>query len=77
MLLRSVGEMEMVITGRPYAQSQDQESDPFVFEQDTNKIDTREQRREMRLIFRSNVVNGDYQAGKIIVDADFGDVRGY
>lgn len=72
-----VGEMEMVITGRPYAQSQDQESDPFVFEQDTNKIDTREQRREMRLIFRSNVVNGDYQAGKIIVDADFGDVRGY
>jgi hypothetical protein len=37
----------------------------------------REQRRELRLKFRSNVAGGDYQFGKIIVNADMGDVRGY
>jgi hypothetical protein len=37
----------------------------------------KEQRREMRLIFESNEVNGDYQMGKVILNADFGDVRGY
>jgi hypothetical protein len=73
-----VGEMELYVTGRPYAQSQDETSGPYVFDENTNKIDLREQRRELRLQFKSNVVDGDYQAGKIIVDADMmGDVRGY
>lgn len=71
------GEMELYVTGRPYAQSQDETSSPYVFSQDTNKIDMREQRRELRLKFRSNVAGGDYQFGKIIVNADMGDVRGY
>ena len=71
------GEMELYITGRPFAQSDDETTGPYVFDSSTNKIDVREQRRELRLIFKSNVVDGDYQAGKIIVDADMGDVRGY
>lgn len=71
------GEMELYITGRPYAQSQDDTSNPYVFDQTTNKIDMREQRRELRLKCRSNVVGGDYQVGKIILNADVGDVRGY
>ena len=72
------GEMELYITGRPYAQSDDETTGPYVFDENTNKIDLREQRRELRLIFRSNTVDGDYQTGKIIVDADMmGDVRGY
>jgi hypothetical protein len=71
------GEMELYVTGRPYAQSEDDTSAPYVFDQDTNKIDMREQRRELRLKFRSNVAGGDYQFGKIIVNADVGDVRGY
>jgi hypothetical protein len=37
----------------------------------------REQRRELRLIFRSNVQDGDYQMGRVIISADFGDVRGF
>ena len=69
--------MELYITGRPFAQSDDETTGPYVFDSSTNKIDVREQRRELRLIFKSNVVDGDYQAGKIIVDADMGDVRGY
>lgn len=71
------GEMELYVTGRPYAQSEDDTSAPYVFDQDTNKIDMREQRRELRLKFRSNVAGGDYQFGKVIVNADMGDVRGY
>lgn len=71
------GEMELIVTGRPYAQSQDYASDPYVFDSDTNKIDMKEQRRELRLKFRSNVVGGNYQTGRVIISADIGDVRGY
>lgn len=71
------GEMELYVTGRPYAQSDDDTSAPYVFDQDTNKIDMREQRRELRLKCRSNVAGGDYQLGKLILNADVGDVRGY
>jgi hypothetical protein len=71
------GEMELYVTGRPYAQSEDATSEPYVFTQDTNKIDMREQRRELRLLFKSNVAGGDYQLGKLILSADVGDVRGY
>lgn len=71
------GVMECYVVGRPYAQSEDKTSEAFLFEPDTNKIDMREQRRELRLRFVSNVAGGDYQLGRIIVSADFGDVRGY
>ena len=71
------GEMELYVTGRPFAQSQDETTGPYVFDPDTNKIDMREQRRELRLKFVSNVAGGNYQLGKVILDADIGDVRPY
>jgi hypothetical protein len=71
------GDMSLIVTGRPYAQSQDMESQPYVFSPTTGKIDMKEQRRELRLRFTSNTLNGNYQAGKILLDADIGDVRGY
>jgi hypothetical protein len=71
------GTMECYVTGRPFAQSEDKISDAFPFEPGTNKIDMREQRRELRLRFVSNVSGGDYQTGRIIINADTGDVRGY
>jgi hypothetical protein len=71
------GEMSLNIISRPYAQSQDVISSPYSFDPDTNKIDMREQGRELRLKFASNVSGGDYQVGKVIVNVDFGDVRGY
>lgn len=71
------GDMEMYVTGRPYAQSQDETSSAYVFDANTNKIDLREQRRELRLKFVSNQAGGNYQCGRIIVNADEGDVRGY
>lgn len=70
-------DMSLIVTGRPYAQSQDSESSPYVFGPNTNKIDMKEQRRELRLKFVSNVADGDYQLGRVILSADMGDVRGY
>jgi len=69
--------MELYITGRPYAQSEDKTTGPYTFDADTNKIDMKEQRRELRLRFVSNVAGGDYQVGRVLLDATFGDVRGY
>jgi len=71
------GTMEMYVTGRPFAQSEDKTTGPYPFEPGTTKIDLREQRRELRLKFVSNVSGGDFQMGKVIVSADLGDVRGY
>jgi hypothetical protein len=71
------GDMSLIVTGRPYAQSEDTESEPYVFSPTTGKIDMKEQRRELRLRFVSNTLNGNYQSGKILLDADIGDVRGY
>ena len=71
------GDMELYVVGRPYAQADDKISDPYVFAPGTHKIDMREQRRELRLKFRSNVVGGNYQMGRVLLNANFGDVRGY
>jgi hypothetical protein len=70
-------EMQLVVTGRPYAQAEDVESSPYVFGPTTGKIDMKEQRRELRLRFQTNTLNGNYQLGKVLLSADIGDVRGY
>ena len=69
-------EMKLYVTGKSYANSETQTSDPYIFTPDTLKIDMREQRREMRLKFESNIVNGTYETGQILLSADFGDERG-
>jgi hypothetical protein len=71
------GDMELYVTGRPFADSQDKTTGPYVFGQNTGKIDLREQRRELRLKFVSNTLGGDYQVGRIIVNANIGDTRPY
>jgi len=71
------GTMSVQITGRPFAQSQDVTSDPYYFEPTTGKVDMREQRREIRLIFKSNVQGGDYQLGRVLLNAEMGDTRPY
>jgi len=70
-------EMQLYVVGRSYAQGQDETTGPYVFEPNTSKIDMREQRRELRLRFASNVAGGNFQMGKVIISADLGDIRGY
>jgi hypothetical protein len=71
------GNMNVYVTGRPYAQVEDKTSDPYVFGPSTNKIDMKEQRRELRLKFESNEAGGTYQMGRVLLSATYGDVRGY
>ena len=70
------GEMNFYVNGKSYAQGADEISQAYPFEPNTPKIDMREQRREMRVRFESNVVRGDYQMGAVLLSADVGDVRG-
>jgi hypothetical protein len=70
-------EMTFQVTGRPYAQSDDVTSDPYVFSPSTGKIDMRQQRREIRLRFKSNIQGGDYQMGKVLLTVTLGDSRPY
>ena len=70
------GEMSIIVTGKSYADDENQVSEPYVFDSTTLKIDMREQRREMRLKFVSNTVNGNYQMGNVLISADVGDERG-
>jgi hypothetical protein len=71
------GDMTVQVTGRPFAQSDDVTSDPYTFTPDNGKVDMREQRRELRLRFTSNTQGGNYQMGRVIIDAEFGDTRPY
>ena len=71
------GEMSLQIIGRPYAQKEDKVSEPYYFSPGTGKIDMREQRRELRLRFTSNEAGGNYQMGRVLLNANIGDVRGY
>ena len=71
------GDMSLYITGRPFADSDDKTTGPYVFTPNTGKIDMREQRRQLRLKFESNVVDGNYELGYLLLSADIGDVRPY
>jgi hypothetical protein len=71
------GQMSVQVTGRPFAQAQDVTSDPYTFDPGTGKVDMREQRREIRLRFTSNTQGGNYQLGRVILNAEAGDSRPY
>ena len=71
------GDMAVTVTGPAFAQGPDKVSDPYIFGPTTGKIDMREQRRELRLRFTSDVAGGNYQLGKVLLSAETGDVRPY
>ena len=73
---QQVGNMEVTITGKGYADDTDQVSEPYIFSPSTLKIDMKEQRREMRIRFSSNTQNGTYFMGRVVLSVESGDVRG-
>lgn len=70
-----VGDMSVVVQGRQYARGADVASNPYIFTPDTQKIDFREQRREMSLTFSSNEVGGFYEMGQTLLYVTLGDGR--
>lgn len=69
------GNMQLVITGKGYAEDVDDPSEPFTFAPDTLKIDLKLQRREMRLKLISNEAGGDFYMGNCLLSVDLGDER--
>jgi hypothetical protein len=71
-----VGDMTMTVTGREFARAPLKSTlVPYTFTADQERIDLREQRREIRVKFESNVAGGDYEAGKVLLHIEPGDVR--
>jgi hypothetical protein len=70
------GTMAMSILGRKFANSVTEEiSGPYYFEPHTDKIDLRVENRLMRLKFESNEIDGDFEMGRLMITAEFGDER--
>ena len=69
------GPMKMWVRGREFAQSESTMSQPHEFLPNTPKIDLREQRRQISLRFESNVLNGDFYMGRVILHTETGDIR--
>ena len=70
------GTMSMTILGRKFANSiTEEDSGPFFFEPHTDKIDLRIEHRLMRLKFESNEIDGNYEMGRLMITAEYGDER--
>jgi hypothetical protein len=69
------GAMELNILGRKFARGTPEVSGPFPFDPDTGKIDLRVEYRELRLEFVSNTVGGNYEMGRLLITAEYGDER--
>jgi hypothetical protein len=69
------GEMTLDILGRKFARGNPENSGPFPFDENTEKIDLRVENREMRLQFTSNTIDGNYEMGRILITAEYGDER--
>ena len=70
------GTMSLTILGRKFAGGQyEEDSGPFYFTQETGKIDLRVEHRLVRFKFISNEINGNYEMGRNLITAEFGDER--
>ena len=70
------GTMSMTILGRKFAGGQnEQNSGPYYFTQQTGKIDLRVEYRLIRLQFESNEIDGNFEMGRNLITAEFGDER--
>lgn len=73
--LEQTGDMTVQVVGEEFARGETTFSDIFTFGPEDGKIDMREQRRQIRLIFGSNVIDGDFRMGRTIIHAEPGDKR--
>lgn len=69
------GDMTLEVVGREFASQPDVYSEPYVFSPTTDRIDMREQRRQIRLRFSSDTLDGNYEMGRVILHTEPGDVR--
>jgi hypothetical protein len=66
----------MTILGRKFANGDMIEnSGPYYFDNNTDKIDLRFEARLIRLKFESNDMNGNFEMGRLMITAEYGDER--
>jgi hypothetical protein len=69
------GNMTLQVIGRKFARGDEELSPVFTFGPNDGKVDLRIENRESRIKFESNVVGGDYQMGRVLITAEYGDER--
>jgi hypothetical protein len=69
------GDIYMTVLGRKFARGYTENSPTFTITPDTEKVDLRLEYRELRLLFESNEVGGNYELGRTMITADLGDER--
>jgi hypothetical protein len=69
------GDMTLQIIGRKFARGPEELSPVFTFGPDDGKVDMRIENREARLTFASNTTNGNFEMGRIMITAEYGDER--
>lgn len=70
------GQMTVTVSGRKFANSPlATVMPPYPFDDTTEKIDMREQYRQMYLKFDSNTLGGSFELGQMLITVEPGDVR--
>lgn len=69
------GDLTMYVRGREFAQAPVTSSEAYTLAPTTERVDLREQRRQVTLKFESNAVDGDYFMGRVILHTEQGDIR--
>lgn len=69
------GDMQLDILGRKFARGNVENNGPYTFGPDTGKIDLRVEHREIRLKFSSNTLGGNFEMGRLLITAEYGDER--
>jgi len=69
------GNLDMTVLGRKFARGTEEENGPYTFGPEDGKIDLRVEHRETRLKFESNQLDGNFEMGRILITAEYGDER--
>ena len=69
------GAMTLQVLGRKFARGDTTTTTPFPFGPNDGKIDMRVEHREIELQFLSDTIDGNYEMGRILITAEYGDER--
>lgn len=73
--LIQVGEMTVDVLSQEFARAPEEVAESSIFQPDTQRIDMRNQSRNVKLRFRSNTLGGHYEAGRTLLHIEPGDNR--
>lgn len=69
------GNLSLTIIGNKFARGESEEFGPYIFGPNDGKIDLRVENRETKLKFESNELDGNFEMGRILITAEYGDER--